>query len=210
MRYCIVFVFLMVLSSSMNTISKFFLVLNGPPTAGKTSVARELFQNNERIFLASRDSLKRMISHYRNDDPYTIALSYHITLDLAEDALTRGLSVIIDQGFFSQNGGEKLGRELLERASSIAKDHQVKLFLINVEAPDDILLERFRSRVRKANEEKTPVSLTDEEEFKRRISFYKKYKHYADATFRSDVLSPRGIADEIVALVRKNDIDVKN
>ncbi len=194
----------------MSTISKCLLVLNGPPTAGKTSVAQELFQSDERIFLASRDLLKRMISHYRNDDLQTVALSYHLTLDLAEDALARNYSVVVDQGFFSQNGGEKLGRELLERASSIAKTHQVKFFLVNIEAPDDILLERFRSRVRKANEEKTPISLTDEDEFKKRISFYKKYKHYADATFRSDVLSPKEIANEIVALVRKNNIDVKN
>ena len=210
MRYCIVFVFLMILSSSMNTISKFFLVLNGPPTAGKTSVARELFQNNERIFLASRDSLKRMISHYRNNDYRTVALSYHLTLDLAEDALTRNYSVVIDQGFFSQNGGEILGDKLLERAFSIAKNQHAKFLLVNIEASDAILLKRFHSRLISARKEGTAVALTDEEEFKKRISFYKKYKHCADVTFHSDILSSKEIAGEIMTLIPKDDIEVKN
>ncbi len=170
---------------------QFILVLNGPMCAGKSTVTN-LILEQDGIFRASYDLIKRSISNYSADNKAHREMAKKISFSTMQAALQSGLAIIIDGGF----------EDYREKYKELANDFGCKYVSVNIEAPVDILEKRFIERVESAKNTGRILSVVTLEGFYSRYDWYiNKNKDLDAVTFNSSVLSPEEIAKEIMKLV---------
>lgn len=163
------------------------LIINGPSCAGKTSVA-DMLLRYDNIFYAKYDALKWLVSNYTPTDHKTLVSD--MALLLAEHAVKNGFSII------SEARGEAADGYL-----AFAAEKSIPMYRVNVEAPWEVLEERFQVRI-EAKKQGARISNVDPKRFKELYDRYVEVKVETELTFDSSKQSPEEIADTIVRYIR--------
>lgn len=169
---------------------QFILVINGPICSGKSTIVELLLSRHEKLFRASYDKIKWLISDYSSDKYHVVVTD--LVLTLAEAAFSKGFSIIADGAML---------KTMRERYSSFAERNAVKFFEVNLEAPVPVLEERLKKRVVEATRLGTKISVTDTQGMMKIFARYQENKNISIPTFDSSILTPEQIAAEIEKVV---------
>ena len=172
--------------------TQFLVVVNGPSCAGKSAVADVLVQKYGGIFHAKADVVKWLISDY--DPPTHWGIVHRLMLALMQSALAEGLSVVKEGGSYEP-----------EKYVALAGSAQVPLYIVNVDAPWEVLTTRFEKRI-EAKREGARVANADPARFKQLYDRYHAVKVDTPLSFDSSTQTPEEIASAIVAYMRKRTI----
>jgi shikimate kinase len=159
---------------------KFILVLNGPMCAGKSTVT-SLLMKEDNIFRGSYDAVKWLISNYSADNQNHRTIAKNAIFGAITSAVHDGLSIIVDGGF----------NDFRDKYKSLADQNNYIYLSLNIEAPIEILenrfLERLDTRLRGGTKN---MSVTTLEGFHSRYRWYvEKNKDLNGITLDSSKLS---------------------
>jgi len=169
---------------------QFILVLNGPICSGKSTVVELLLSRHEKLFLASYDTIKWLVSNYSSDKH--LAVVTDLVLPLAESAFDKGFSIIADAVTLKTTH---------QRFAELAKRKGAKFIEVNLEAPLPVLEERFKQRVEDSARMGTKISITDMQGMMKIFKRYQDNKNFDAPTFDSSILTSEQIAAEIEKLI---------
>ncbi len=172
---------------------RFILIIQGPMCSGKSSVAKILISKYPELFHASGDNIKWFISDYSAEKYSGKGIITRLLSSLVSQAVLESLSVLIE-------GNVGLQKDV-KIFSDIAEKNEFNFIQVNIEAPYNVLLDRFNKRVEDALEKKTNISVKTEENMKKRYEGYQEFKDKTLPTFDSSKMSPEKIADEIQSLI---------
>lgn len=163
----------------------------GPMTAGKSTLAEFLKDHIDRIYIVDFDVVKRQISNYYS--PRDREIATEITYDTLASAAKSELPIVAllpppkDQVSY-------------ERIADIAKQNDRQLINIEITAPVDVLVERYRERIKSVTKSGDSVKLRTPEEFKQAVKspYYKPVDTYS---LDSSQLSPNEIFEQVKSLL---------
>jgi len=115
-----------------------FVVVSGLPGAGKTYFCSKLAERLPFVILES-DALRKTLFPSPSYSPEESARLFRALHHLIERLLKKGVSLILD--------ATNLSEQHRERLYNIADRLEVRLVLVRVEAPPQVVYERLRSRV---------------------------------------------------------------
>jgi predicted kinase len=172
--------------------NKFLLIINGPMCAGKSTITK-IFLQKENVFRGSSDRIKWLISNYSGDNQKHREIAKKITLSAIESAMDSDLSVVIDGGF----------GDFKDKYKELASKYKFKYLSVNIEAPLEILEQRFLERVESAKrDDSKTISVTTLEGFHSRYNWYlEKNKDNEAFIFDSNKLAAEDIALNIEELI---------
>lgn len=172
--------------------NKFVLIINGPIDSGSRRVVEILMEKLKRVFLASANKIKFLISDYTPDKDRKII--HESILFLAEKMLQNDISLIVEGGSIEQEN-------LNQKIKDLALKENIKIVTVNIESPVEVLRERFLKRLEKSVTSGQKASVFDEEGFMKRVNAYFGLKNPENTTFDSSVEAPESIAKKILALI---------
>lgn len=160
--------------------------------SGKTTVA-DIFLKNDGVFRGSSDRIKWLISNYSGDNPNHRLMAKNITLSTIEGAIKAGLSIVIDGGFGDHR----------DKYKEISVKFDLKYLSVNIEAPYEILKQRFLERVESSKQDGGKrISVNTIDGFDNRYEWYKQCNRDPEAiTFDSSKKTAEEIALEIEHLI---------
>lgn len=171
--------------------NQFILIVNGPVCSGKTSTVTAIMGKYKKVFNLQQNKIKWLISDYTPDrDRKAVQESL---LLVGERMLENGMSLILEGGSVTQG-------EMNKALETIGEKHGIKTTYVNIEAPLDVLKERFQERLKVSAERGTKVSFTDDEGYMKRYNAYTAIKGDAP-TFDTSVLLPEEVSEKIMQLV---------
>lgn len=166
---------------------KVLLELNGSMCAGKSTISETLMKRDG-FFKSSYDKIKFLISNYSENNADQRRIAREISLQTISEAMDHGLSVIVDGGHHAYR----------DRYREIAKKNGFEYISINIEAPYEVLRQRFLERVAAGKKIDRPhILVTTIEGFDLRYRWYvnENKDQHAAATLDSSIFS----LDEIIA-----------
>lgn len=172
--------------------NQFVLIINGPIDSGSRRVVEILMEKLKRVFLASSNKIKFLISDYSPERDRK--LIHESLIFLSEKMLDNNISLIVEGGSVEQEG-------LNKKIKSLAESKNLKIITVNIEAPVEVLKERFQKRLEKSALTGGKASVFDEEGFMKRVNAYLSIKNVNDVTFDSSKEAPESIAKNILALL---------
>lgn len=164
---------------------QFFLVVNGPSCGGKSTVTNLLVEEYGNIFQAKSDAIKWLISDYNASLHREVV--HEMTLATVRTALQSGLSVIKEGALYNSEIYEKIAREF-----------DADFYAVNVEAPWEVILERFEKRLEAKKAGVKKIANTDPLRLRELYEMYLDSKTISPLTFDSSKQSPEEIRDAIV------------
>lgn len=169
---------------------KFLIAVYGPMCAGKSTISKMLASEFPGVFHISYDKIKWFITDYSAEKYSGKGIVSRLLSTLVTQVATEGFSIIIE-------GDLNLMRnhQIYEK---IAKENGMNFIQINIEAPFEVVGERFEERLRISKEQNIKVSITTEEGMRTRFEVYQKEKHTELPTYDSSKMTP----DEIVSNVK--------
>jgi predicted kinase len=171
---------------------QFLLIINGPSCGGKSSVVKVMMERYAGLYLGKYDAIKRLISDYTAGAYEEVV--YEMVWATMRVALHRGFSVV-------KEGSLLATEKLLEHA----EESGVPLFVANIEAPEEVLLRRFKERVEESKDNPDiPISNTSLDRFKELQKKYFNVKMDSPLEFDSSTETPEEIVDQIVEHLREN------
>jgi predicted kinase len=119
-------------------VSPTFTVISGLPGTGKSYFCSKLAERLHFVVLES-DALRKTLFPSPIYSPAESARLFRALHHLIEELLKKGVSLILDATNLSERNRERL--------YNIADRLEVKLVLVRVEAPPDVVYERLKARV---------------------------------------------------------------
>ena len=171
--------------------NQFILIVNGPVCSGKTSTIDAIMGKYKKVFRLSQNKIKWLISDYTPDRDRKAVQD--CMLLIADRMLQDGMSLILEGGSVTQGAVNAA----LEK---IGGKYGIKAVYVNIEAPLEILKERFAQRMKDSAERGTKVSFTDDEGYMQRYNAYMAIKGDAPV-LDSSILSPEQVGEKIVDMV---------
>ncbi len=128
----------------------YMIIIDGPMGSGKSTIAALLNKKLTRTAHLGIDRIKFFVSDFKRDyeDNHMTLL---VLLRMIDEYLKNGINILIAQGLYK--------REHFEPYIKIAKKKNLKLFMYQLEAPKEVLLERILKRPKPA-EARTLISKT--------------------------------------------------
>lgn len=158
--------------------------------AGKSSITK-VFLQKENIFRGSSDSIKWLISNYSSSNKEHKEIIKKISFSMIESALDSGLSVVVDGGF----------GEFRNKYKELALKYNLIYLSVNIEAPLEILEQRFLERVESAKRDQTKkISVSTLEGFRSKYRWYLEENKDSEATTFD---SSKQTAEEISLSIEK-------
>ncbi|MEN9338357.1 MAG: hypothetical protein RI945_82 [Candidatus Parcubacteria bacterium] len=108
--------------------------------------------------------------------------------------LENGISLIVEGGSVEQE-------ELNKNIKNLAEEKNIPVVTVNIEAPVEILRERFLKRLEKSAITGQKASVFNEEGFMKRVNAYFTLKNREDMTFDSSEEAPEFIAKKIMGIL---------
>ena len=172
--------------------NQFILIINGPIVGGKTSAVESIMNQYKKVFRLSANKIKFLISDYTPDRDRNLV--HESVLLLADNMLKNGMSLLME-------GGSVMQGNLNEGLKELADKHNIKVTIVNIEAPLEQLKKRFEERVLNSITLGKKISVIDDAGFMERYNAYLEIKDQAIKTFDSGAQGPGEIAKQIMALV---------
>lgn len=170
---------------------QFLLIINGPSCGGKSSVSNVLFEKYDGIFNAKGDTIKWLISGYT---PLTHRSAVHdMIVDIIKIAIPHKFSILKEGASYEP-----------EKYIEIAKANNLLLFIVNIEAPWEVLTKRFEERIEAKKQGVKKIANVDPVRFKELYEEYNKTKMDTPLVFDSSKQSPEDIAEQIVKYMRES------
>lgn len=164
------------------------LLISGPSCSGKSTVEAELCRRAPGTYVVAYDKLKWQLAGYNRDsDRETVKA---LLLGFFEVVCAQGLPIIL-QVFMRDD------REYAAYAR-IAETHGYRLRAIQLTAPTDVLIDRFRDRVARATAAGSNISVRDEALYRKNLE-WQAYVPDGTPTFDTASASVESIADAILS-----------
>lgn len=163
----------------------FLVIIDGPMGSGKTTVGKILHSKLKRTAVISSDKIKFFISDFERGERDN-AITGFVLQQMCREYAKQGINIVLPQGFWK--------KEYVDPYIQIAKENNLKLFIYQLEAPRDVLVERIKNRPTPSTV-KTPVP---EERIKENLDTWETYRYESEKVFNSLELSPEQIADQIL------------
>jgi predicted kinase len=152
-----------------------FIVVSGLPGTGKSYFCRKLVERLPFIVLES-DALRKELFPQPNYSPEKSARLFRALHLLIERLLERGISLILD--------ATNLSERFRERLYNIADRLEVRLVLVRVEAPPEVVYERLKVRQQAASpQNKSDADWAVYQKMKQSVEVMRR-NHYAVDTSR--------------------------
>lgn len=165
------------------TEKQFLLLINGPICGGKSVTIQELFETYSRIFKVQGDSIKLQISGY---DPHIQrGIVHEMSISMIQSALLQGLSVIKEGATYEP-----------ERYIELVKEFDIPVYIANISAPWEILVNRWQER-EDAKNAGIRLRNVDFPRFEEVYKMYLKTKMDTPLEFDSSVQTTEEIVDRI-------------
>lgn len=171
----------------MKAMSKKIIInIIGPSTAGKSTVAEILRESIERLYAVEFDVVKRQISgyHWRRDGD----VAREITLDTLSSVAATGLTILLQLPLSEE--------AIYERIASIAKENEYLIYNFEITAPSEVLIARYKERLRQIKESGSKRKFKTLEEFKTNLA-KPYYRPEGLQSFDSSEMSAEDISGKI-------------
>ncbi len=170
------------------------LILNGSSCSGKSTIVKNIMQQEEHLFHLSYDSLKWLFSKYSHEEQFKNVREVLIAVAVA--IFKQQYNVICDSALY---------KEQRNKLIDLAKGKGYDVIEINLEADYNVLSKRFDERVEQALE--TPVherkiSNLSKDRFNQLHNIFHSEKNSQAITFKTDIQSIEEISQEIIKLLR--------
>ena len=162
--------------------------------SGKTLVADLFLKNKPNCFRVSVDKIKWLISDYSLEKYGQTGVTHRITFKLATAAAAEGLSLVIESN-------PRLMVSWRPQYTALAKKYQLNFFEVNLEAPHEVLKQRFVERVARAERERGHISIKDEAGMEARYDAYISLRNPNVPTFDSSLMSTEEIVSKLDSLI---------
>lgn len=133
---------------------KFIISFLGAPCAGKSTTAKLFSEKLSDIYFVSYDTQKWLLSGFDRHKHY--ALVKEITFGLFETLCKKGIPIQLE--YFRT-------KEEYEKCVEVSKMYGYTLLCIELTAPREVLIERFRERVAHAKITGAKISITTEDQY---------------------------------------------
>jgi len=168
---------------------KIVINVSGKGCSGKSTLSKKLSERISGIYIVSYDKLKWQLGGYNRDLHRPIIKE--LTIGLFEVVCRQGIPIIID--------GFSRTEELYKKYLQTMEENGYKFLPIKLEAPPEVLLDRFRERIASCESKGKKISIMDEDLFIKNNSI--KYFDVPNATvFDTSVLSIDEIANKVLDL----------
>lgn len=167
---------------------KRIIIISGPSCAGKSTIANEIFQKVPSIVHVKTDTLKKFISHY---DPvqHKKYLSY-LTTAYCENVMQQWLSLIVEPHM--NEGMEMQFRDMADK-------YWYSICIVSVNAPYEVILQRFQERVQSYITSWSQQYLnTDENRLKDMYQNNQFMKIWYDISIDTSIVNPDEACDMII------------
>lgn len=175
--------------------NKYILIVYWPMCAGKTTAVKYFLTQQPEVFHIALDKIKRLISDY-TADKYSGMLN-ELAFWLAQSAVEKWFSLVVEWNVWLQNGKRKMYQELAEK-------YWYAFCEVNIEAPIEILTQRFLQRVATAQEKQSKISVTTVAWMMDRYNGYMAYKKDSIPVINSEDHSAENIANILQNMVAKS------
>jgi len=164
----------------------FMILIDGPMGSGKTTIGRLLHKELPRTAILSTDSIKFFISDFERGERDN-AIAAAVLMQMCKEYVKHGINILLPQGFWK--------KEYMDPYISLAKEHNLEVFMYQLEASRDVLLERIAARPIPAG--RTPVP---QERILKNLQTWEDNKFEAGKVFNTEEFA----AEEIVQLILKD------
>ncbi|HEX4662014.1 MAG TPA: AAA family ATPase [Candidatus Saccharimonadales bacterium] len=171
----------------MNIIINLF----GPSAAGKSTTAHLLQEKIDNLQIVDFDVIKRQIPGY--DWQVHSQKGRDMTLEVLKSESQQRLPILLLMP--SARNGEEY-----ERIQSIADTNEYQLLNIEITAPEEILIQRYKDRMQNIDPSKKGWKFKTVDEFKAKLKEVY-YKPNNTVTLDTSQLAPEEIADNIFKLL---------
>ncbi len=167
-----------------------FIILNGGSCSGKSTIAKNILKQRDRLFYLSYDAVKWSFSKYSPDEHFDDV--HAVMLSMAQVLCEMKYDIITDSGLWI---------EWREKLLGVPRSHGYDIIEINLDAEYETLAKRFDERVEKAlaSPEKR-ISNISKDRFKELYDIFQKEKNPSAITFRTDAQSIEEISESIMKL----------
>jgi predicted kinase len=171
---------------------QFILIVNGPICGGKSFLIDSIMDNYKKVFRLSANKIKFLISDYTPERD-RVAVQ-ECLLILAEKMLQNGMSLVLEGGSVAQG-------TLNESLYRLAEKYHMNVVTVNVEAPLEVLKNRFEERLATAATRGSKLSVTTDDGYMERYNAYLAIKKDSQKTFDSSTQSPEEMMKEILEMM---------
>ena len=164
------------------------IIIDGPMGSGKTTIGRLLHKELPRTAILSTDAIKFFISDFERcerDKAITTAVLFAMCKEYAK----QGINVLLPQGFWK--------KEYIDPYIAFAKEHDLALFIYQLEAPRDVLLQRIANRPTPAGRTPPP-----QERIMNNLQTWDEHKFAAGTVFNTEEMSAEQVAQHILEDIR--------
>ncbi len=166
-----------------------FIAVSGLPGTGKSYFCQKLAERLPIVILES-DALRKVLFPRPGYSPEESARLFRALHLLIERLLRRGISLVLD--------ATNLSERYRERLYSIADRLGVRLILVRVEAPPEVVYERFKLRQKAGTQSKSDADWAVYQKMKQSVEKMH-HNHYAVDTSRD--ITP--VMDKVVREARR-------
>lgn len=161
---------------------KFIAIIDGPMGSGKTTVGDILRRSLKRTAVLGTDEIKLFLSDFeRLDRDEVHEISAGVMRQMAKEYLQYDISVLLPQAFWK--------KEYIDPYLALAEENGIPIFVYQLEAPREMLVERIAGRLRK------PVS---QERVQMNLDTWEKHRYQLGKVFDTSKLTPAEIAQAIL------------
>ncbi len=167
-----------------------FVLLNGASCSGKSTVVKRVLKDKAGYYQVSYDALKWGFSQYKPDKHFEEVRK--LMRALTEAVCVMEYNIICDSGLF---------KETRDKLFEIAQKYNYEIIEINLEAPYEVLVERFDKRVAEAAAGGGRVTNTSKERHKELFDIYESEKNLHAITYHTDKQSIDEVAEAVLKLL---------
>ncbi len=165
--------------------NKFLVIIDGPMGSGKTTIGKILHNKLKRTAVLSTDKIKFFLSDFERGERDN-AISAAVLMQMCKEYIKHNINIVLPQGFWKKG--------YIDPYIALAKESNLRLFVYQLEAPREVLLERIKARP-KPELATTPVP---EERILKNINTWEENRYNLGKVFNTKELSSEEIAGAIL------------
>ena len=170
----------------------YMIIIDGPMGSGKTTLANLLNKKLKRTVHLGIDRIKFFVSDFKRNTEDN-AMTSLVVMRMIDEYVKHGINIVIAQGFYRN--------EHLNPYIKLAKKNKIKLFMYQLEAPREILLERLINRP-KPPEASTKVSKT---KIMKNLKSWVEHRQKFEKVFDTSRVLIDTVAKEILKDIKNSD-----